>query len=287
MDREDGQGTNTMGTDGVQNNHDSWSQGGAPNPPPHQNQNQNQNQGAPNFDKPPQGQPNQGWGQPNQGWGQPNQGWGQPNQAGNQGWGPQGQPNQGWGPQGQPNQGWGQTGPQGQPNQGWDPQGQPNQGWGQTGPQGQPNQGQPNQGWGYQAPPGWGQQGYQQGYGAVAGNDDNVMCAIGYLGILVLVPILAIKDKSPFAKAHINSALSLTIQSIIVSFGIWIINMIIGLFAIGVVGSIMTGLVAVVVGLAGLAVSIAILVIAIMNLIKAAKGEYPSVKFFKVFDIIK
>ena len=33
MDREDGQGTNTMGTDGVQNNHDSWSQGGAPNPP--------------------------------------------------------------------------------------------------------------------------------------------------------------------------------------------------------------------------------------------------------------
>lgn len=271
MDREDGQGTNTMGTDGVQNNHDSWSQGGTPNPPPHQNQ--NQNQGAPNFDKPPQGQPNQGWGQPNQ--------------EGNQGWGPQGQPNQGWGPQGQPNQGWGQTGPQGQPNQGWDPQGQPNQGWGQTGPQGQPNQGQPNQGWGYQAPPGCGQQGYQQGYGAVAGNDDNVMCAIGYLGILVLVPILAIKDKSPFAKAHINSALSLTIQSIIVSFGIWIINMIIGLFAIGVVGSIMTGLVAVVVGLAGLAVSIAILVIAIMNLIKAAKGEYPSVKFFKVFDIIK
>jgi uncharacterized Tic20 family protein len=255
MDREDGQGTNTMGTDGVQNNHDSWSQGGAPNPPPHQNQ--NQNQGAPNFDKPPQGQPNQGWGQPNQGWGQPNQ-------AGNQGWGPQGQPNQGWGPQGQPNQG-----------------------WGQTGPQGQPNQGQPNQGWGYQAPPGWGQQGYQQGYGAAAGNDDNVMCAIGYLGILVLVPILAIKDKSPFAKAHINSALSLTIQSIIVSVGIWVINMIIGLFAIGVVGSIMTGLVAVVVGLAGLAVSIAILVIAIMNLIKAAKGEYPSVKFFKVFDIIK
>lgn len=229
MDREDGQGTNTMGTDGVQNNHDSWSQGGAPNPPP--NQNQNQNQGAPNFDKPPQGQPNQGWGQPNQGWGQPNQ-------EGNQGWGPQGQPNQGWGPQGQPNQG-------------------------------------------------WGQQGYQQGYGAVAGNDDNVMCAIGYLGILVLVPILAIKDKSPFAKAHINSALSLTIQSIIVSVGIWVINMIIGLFAIGVVGSIMTGLVAVVVGLAGLAVSIAILVIAIMNLIKAAKGEYPSVKFFKVFDIIK
>lgn len=236
MDREDGQGTNTMGTDGVQNNHDSWSQGGAPNPPPHQNQ--NQNQGAPNFDKPPQGQPNQGWGQPNQGWGQPNQGWGQPNQAGNQGWGPQGQPNQGWGPQGQPNQG-------------------------------------------------WGQQGYQQGYGAAAGNDDNVMCAIGYLGILVLVPILAIKDKSPFAKAHINSALSLTIQSIIVSVGIWVINMITGLFAIGVVGSIMTGLVAVVVGLAGLAVSIAILVIAIMNLIKAAKGEYPSVKFFKVFDIIK
>lgn len=233
MDREDGQGTNTMGTDGVQNNHDSWSQGGTPNPPPHQNQ----NQGAPNFDKPPQGQPNQGWGQPNQGWGQPNQ-------AGNQG-------------------------------------------WGQTGPQGQPNQGQPNQGWGYQAPPGWGQQGYQQGYGAAVGNDDNVMCAIGYLGILVLVPILAIKDKSPFAKAHINSALSLTIQSIIVSFGIWIINMIIGLFAIGVVGSIMTGLVAVVVGLVGLAVSIAILVIAIMNLIKAAKGEYPSVKFFKVFDIIK
>lgn len=250
MDREDGQGTNTMGTDGVQNNHDSWSQGGTPNPPPHQNQ----NQGAHNFDKPPQGQPNQGWGQPNQGWGQPNQ-------AGNQGWGPQGQPNQGWGPQGQPNQGWGQTGPQGQPNQGWDPQGQPNQGWGQ--------------------------QGYQQGYGAAAGNDDNVMCAIGYLGILVLVPILAIKDKSPFAKAHINSALSLTIQSIIVSVGIWVINMIIGLFAIGVVGSIMTGLVAVVVGLAGLAVSIAILVIAIMNLIKAAKGEYPSVKFFKVFDIIK
>lgn len=238
MDREDGQGTNTMGTDGVQNNHDSRSQGGAPNPPPHQNQ--NQNQGVPNFDKPPQGQPNQGWGQPNQGWGQPNQG---------------------------------------QPNQGWVPQGQPNQGWGQTGPQGQPNQGQPNQG--------WGQQGYQQGYGAAAGNDDNVMCAIGYLGILVLVPILAIKDKSPFAKAHINSALSLTIQSIIVSFGIWIINMIIGLFAIGVVGSIMTGLVAVVVGLVGLAVSIAILVIAIMNLIKAAKGEYPSVKFFKVFDIIK
>ena len=235
MDREDGQGTNTMGTDGVQNNHDSWSQGGVPNPPPHQNQ----NQGAPNFDKTPQGQPNQGWGQPNQGWEQPNQ-------EGNQGWGPQGQPNQGWGPQGQP-----------------------------------------NQGWGYQAPPGWGQQGYQQGYGAATGNDDNVMCAIGYLGILVLVPILAIKDKSPFAKAHINSALSLTIQSIIVSVGIWIINMIIGLFAIGVVGSIMTGLVAVVVGLAGLAVSIAILVIAIMNLIKAAKGEYPSVKFFKVFDIIK
>ena len=48
---------------------------------------------------------------------------------------------------------------------------------------------------------------------------NKIMACIGYLGILVLVPLLVAKD-SPFAKFHANQGLMLTVGTIALSFAL-------------------------------------------------------------------
>lgn len=56
---------------------------------------------------------------------------------------------------------------------------------------------------------------YMQYNNGMLTTEEKVMCAVGYFGILVLIPILAINNKKQFVKAHINCALSLWIWGMI------------------------------------------------------------------------
>ncbi len=88
--------------------------------------------------------------------------------------------------------------------------------------------------------------------------ENKVIAAIAYIGILCLIPLLAKKD-SPFAQAHAKQGLALFIAGFIVSI-------------IGVI-PFLGWIIAPIVGLV-------ILVLAIMGLVKALQGEYWEMPLF-------
>jgi uncharacterized membrane protein len=89
---------------------------------------------------------------------------------------------------------------------------------------------------------------------------NKLMAVLAYLGILVLVPILAAKE-SPFARFHANQGLILLIASIGGSIVLSIIGFILPL-ALYLVSSLLY-----------LVYSLAILALAIIGIINAVKGE--------------
>ena len=91
--------------------------------------------------------------------------------------------------------------------------------------------------------------------------DNKVVAAIGYIGILCLIPLL-LKPKSAYAKFHGKQALILVIG--------WVINFIIGIFP--VIGWFLAFI--------GM---IALTVLSILGIIKALAGEYWEMPFLSEY----
>lgn len=91
--------------------------------------------------------------------------------------------------------------------------------------------------------------------------DNKVYAILAYLGILVLVPILAAKD-SRFAQYHANQGLVLFLTSIICGFVIWI-------------------------PVVGWALGIGILVLWVMGIVNAAQGEMKPLPIIGGIELIK
>ena len=108
---------------------------------------------------------------------------------------------------------------------------------------------------------------------------NKVMAILAYLGILVLVPLLAAKE-SPFARYHTNQGLLLCIISVV----LWLI-----LFVGGIVlGAVTGGIGSCVTCAVGLPIFICVLVLAIMGIINAVNGKMqPLPVIGTLFTILK
>jgi uncharacterized membrane protein len=106
--------------------------------------------------------------------------------------------------------------------------------------------------------------------------DNKIMAILSYLGILVLVPIIAAKE-SPFARFHANQGLVLLIASIAYSIVVWIITIILALIlpVLAFIGTLLG------------VVSIVFFVLAIIGIINAAKGEAKELPIIGKYKIIK
>jgi uncharacterized membrane protein len=109
---------------------------------------------------------------------------------------------------------------------------------------------------------------------------NKAMAVLAYIGILVLVPILAAKD-SPFAKYHANQGLVLTIGAIALFFVVGILSFIVG--AIPVVNVIAGCFGCVLFPAAG----IGYLVLAIMGILNAVNGQMKPLPLFPPITLIK
>lgn len=106
--------------------------------------------------------------------------------------------------------------------------------------------------------------------------DNKIMGILAYLGILVLVPILAAKE-SPFARFHANQGLLLFIAAFACSTVMWIITFIL------VIISPSLALISTILSLALLAIP----VLAIIGIINAAKGEMKELPIIGKYRILK
>ena len=105
---------------------------------------------------------------------------------------------------------------------------------------------------------------------------NKLMAVLSYLGILVLVPILAAKD-SPFAKFHATQGINLLIVGVAWSIVSGIISVILGLIGVAflsVLWSIITWLVSIVIFLT--------MVIGILNAAQGKAKELPVIGGFRI-----
>jgi uncharacterized membrane protein len=109
---------------------------------------------------------------------------------------------------------------------------------------------------------------------------NKAMAVLAYLGILVLVPILAAKD-SPFAKYHANQGLVLTIGAVALFFAVGILSFIVG--AIPGVNVIAGCFGCVLFPTAG----IGYLVLVIMGIVNAVNGRMKPLPLFPPMTVIK
>ena len=100
-------------------------------------------------------------------------------------------------------------------------------------------------------------------------NNNKVMGVLAYLGILVLIPILAAKE-SPFARYHANQGLVL-----------WITEMI-----AGVVGSVFA-LIPILGGLLSTALSLATLALTIIGIVNVCNGKAKELPLIGKFTLLK
>lgn len=107
-------------------------------------------------------------------------------------------------------------------------------------------------------------------------SNDKVYGILSYIGILVLVPLLA--GKTQFARFHANQGLVLFIADIILGVMISITTLV--LSPLGVIGAILGGIVS---GVFGLCVFIMI----IMGIINAANGEMKPLPIIGGITLIK
>ena len=103
-------------------------------------------------------------------------------------------------------------------------------------------------------------------------NSNKVMGVLAYIGILVLVPLLAAKD-SPFARFHTNQGLILFILSI----------------AVGVVDGILSWIPVVntIVGILAWILGIAIFVLAILGIVNVVNGKAKDLPLVGKIRILK
>ena len=107
-------------------------------------------------------------------------------------------------------------------------------------------------------------------------SNDKVYGILAYIGILVLVPLLA--GKTQFARFHANQGLVLFIADIILGVMIGITTLV--LSPLGIIGAILGGIVSGVVGLC-------IFVMAIIGIIGAANGEMKSLPIIGGIKLLK
>jgi uncharacterized membrane protein len=109
-------------------------------------------------------------------------------------------------------------------------------------------------------------------------SNDKIMAVLAYLGLLVLVPILAGKD-SKFVKFHANQGLVLIIAYIILTVACNVIGVMTAAFDIYVIGLAL--------GLVAWAVNICLVVFAIMGIINAANGEEKELPIIGQYKLLK
>lgn len=115
-------------------------------------------------------------------------------------------------------------------------------------------------------------------YDAADINNNKVMAILAYIGILVLVPLLAAKE-SKFARFHTNQGLVLWILSLACSIVMSIVTSvatIIGLWPLSLVTSLVSG-----------AVGIITLVFMILGIVNAATGKAKELPLIGSIKIIK
>lgn len=113
--------------------------------------------------------------------------------------------------------------------------------------------------------------------------NNKVMGVLAYIGLLVLVPILAAKD-SKFAKFHANQGLILLITEVILSFAV---NVVFGIMS-AILGFLHLGFLAVLfTALANLAVSVVCIVYIVIGIVNAANGTAKELPLIGKYRIIK
>jgi len=107
--------------------------------------------------------------------------------------------------------------------------------------------------------------------------DNKIMGILAYLGILVIVPILAAKE-SPFAKFHSNQGLVLIIVAIAGSISIAILGAIIMAisFSLGLIVTLLNAV-----------FSIGMLALVIIGIINVVNGEMKELPIIGKFTILK
>ena len=110
---------------------------------------------------------------------------------------------------------------------------------------------------------------------------NKVMAVLAYLGILVLIPILAAKE-SKFARFHANQGLILLITGVAtgVAYSIFV-PVVIKIESF--ISYVLAGIVGIALGLAWLL----LLVLAIIGIINAVKGEFKQLPLIGQFQILK
>lgn len=102
---------------------------------------------------------------------------------------------------------------------------------------------------------------------------NKVMAVLAYLGILVLIPILA-APKSPFARFHSNQGLVLMISEFVLGIIIGIAGTVFTLIGLGLISSLMS---------AALSIgSLVLMVIGIMNAVNGKAKELPVIGKFRI-----
>ena len=106
--------------------------------------------------------------------------------------------------------------------------------------------------------------------------DNKIMGILAYLGILVLVPILAAKE-SPFARYHSNQGLILCITWIVVVIVFMILAIPLALAGLGLLAYLLQSV-----------IYLGLLILIILGIVNAAKGECKPLPLIgNLFTIIK
>lgn len=107
-------------------------------------------------------------------------------------------------------------------------------------------------------------------------SNDKVFSALGYVGILFLIPLLA--GKTDYTRFHANQGLVLFIADVILGIAAGIVGAILGF--IPILGAIVGGII-------GGAVSIFSLILMIIGIVNAAQGEMKPLPIIGGITIIK
>ena len=107
-------------------------------------------------------------------------------------------------------------------------------------------------------------------------SNDKVFSALGYVGILFLIPLLA--GKTDYTRFHANQGLVLFIADVILGIAAGIVGAILGF--IPILGAVIAGII-------GGAASIFSLILMIIGIVNAAQGEMKPLPIIGGITIIK
>lgn len=110
---------------------------------------------------------------------------------------------------------------------------------------------------------------------------NKVMAVLAYIGILVLIPILAAKE-SKFARFHANQGLILLITGVAYSIFVPVVIKIVAF-----IPYVLAGIVGIVLGIVLVLAWLLLLVLAIIGIINAVKGEFKQLPLIGQFQILK